>query len=119
MRGFKITCSNNGWYFELIPSNNNQQPIGASFTYASEKECLQAIKNFRNIIKTNKIKNESSNFVEIYKTEKTPQYYAEYKSNNIPIFKTRIYIGTSAKTNAQKCIVSIYNNIDDYTSNKL
>lgn len=114
MIGYKIRELNEKWYFEFIPKNNKNQHIGKSTYYSSEKECEEAVKNFHNLIKKEKISSVVSPFVKITQTNKGWQL--EYILNNKTIFKSRDYV---KKENCKKCILSISNQIDEYTSNKI
>ena len=55
MRGYKIKKDGDTFYFELLPSNNNNQPIGRSKEYRSKKDCIEAIGEFRKMIEKNNI----------------------------------------------------------------
>lgn len=65
MSGYKICRNNDKWYFELMPNNNNRQPIGNSIEYNSYKECEKAINEFKLIVKINAINSIDSNNVRI------------------------------------------------------
>lgn len=114
MIGYRIKVINQKWYFEFIPTNNKNQPIGESKCYSSEKECKEAVKHFRDLIINKHIFSYHSPFIKIYKTDKG--WYVEYIINNDAIFKSRNY---TAKASCKKCISSIYKKIDDYTLNRI
>lgn len=112
--GHRIIETNKKWYFEFIPTNNKNQPIGESKYYSSEKECKEAIKHFRDLIINKHIFSYDSPFIRIYKTDKG--WLLEYIINNETIFKSRNY---TAKASCKKCISSIYKKVDDYTLNRI
>lgn len=112
--GYRIKAINQKWYFEFIPTNNKNQPIGESKCYSSEKECKEAVKHFRDLIINKHIFSYDSPFIKIYKTDKG--WYLEYILNNKSVFKSRNY---TAKESCKKCISSIYKRLDDYTLNRI
>ena len=114
MIGYRIKTTNQKWYFEFIPTNNKNQPIGESKHYSSEKECKEAVKYLRDLVLNKHIISEDSPFIKIHKTDKG--WHLEYILNNETIFKSRSY---AAKTNCKKCVSSIYKKIDDYTLNRI
>ena len=60
----------NEYVFILYPNNIVHQEIGRSKIYSTYKECQNAFENFKTFVKTNKINDENSQYIEIKETNK-------------------------------------------------
>ena len=56
MRGYKIVQEDGKYSFRLIPRNSNNQYVGWSKQYDSQLECVQGVKQLRDLIVDNQIK---------------------------------------------------------------
>lgn len=107
MCGFKIICENKTFYFVIIPSNNNTQPMGYSIEYTSRKECEQAVYAFKKHLEENQINSEKSPFIRIDEDNNSGKYvYKYYGKSEELLFTSRLL----TKENAKKAISSIYKN---------
>ena len=114
MRGYKIKKDGDTFYFELLPSNNNNQPIGRSKEYRSKKDCIEAIGEFRKIIEKNNINSLSSKYA-IYKKEIGKRHFLIHFDNEI-LYMSRFYT-THFKDNCNRSLNDIYKHIEKYTTN--
>lgn len=119
MRGYQTIQENGKWFFELIPNNNNNQPVGRSKEYRTERECRKAVKDFGEFVLQNEIGSESSPFVVIEKElyNNIPHYRFQYILNDEVIFYRTI--AYQSKENCQKAIASIYEHIESYVLNEV
>lgn len=69
MRGYKIIKEGGKWCFQLIPRNNNNQFVGRSRHFDSQQECVQGVKQLRNLIVENQIKSLDSPYIVFIKGE--------------------------------------------------
>lgn len=97
----------NEYVFILYPNNIVHQEIGRSKIYSTYKECQNAFENFKTFVKTNKINDENSQYIEIKETNKL--WFFNYIVNGEIIFYRKD--GYYSKTNAKKIISSIYKHI--------
>lgn len=95
------------YVFILYPNNIVHQEIGRSKIYSTYKECQNAFENFKTFVKTNKINDENSQYIEIKETNKL--CFFNYIVNGEIIFYRKN--GYNSKTNAKKIISSIYKHI--------
>lgn len=106
MCGFKIIFENGLYYFAIIPSNNNNQPMGYSAAYSSREECEQYIHAFKSLVKEKTINSTDSPYVRIEKNEDSRKYvYKYFDESDKLIFKSRLL----SKGNIKKAISSIFN----------
>ena len=117
MRGYKIEENTHRWKFSLIPSNNNTQPIGFSTEYNSYEDCVAALSEFREWIRMNHIDSVNSPYINVVKNEKI--IYFLYIKDSVLVFESRHYDISSGKTYCDKCIKSIFQNLDEYTQNQI
>lgn len=112
MYGYKIKKDNdNQWYFLLYPGNIPNQDIGKSKKYTQREDCEKALTEFRNFVNENQLDSFNDNFMQLYKIDN--RYSVQYIKNNDVIFSTRPY---GSKQNRDTGINSIYDNIEEYTS---
>lgn len=81
---WKIIYENNKYIFIIYPNNSNTQEIGRSSEYNSEKECLEAFKNFKKFIIENKINSSKSEHIVTKKYENKVLF--EYADEDKTIF---------------------------------
>lgn len=110
MRGYRIKQENAKWYFELIPSNNNKQPIGRSSLCATREECIEKLKFFRRFIIDNSISDENSPFISISK--QSDRYTFCYICDGKKLYESNAYW---QKSSCKKSIGAIYKYLDEYT----
>ena len=115
MKGYRIKQQDKTFYFELIPSNNNNQPIGYSKSYPSYEDCVSAIKQFRNFIKVNNICSKNSPYVELIPTEHGVSYHIIH-NNTILFYGNPSYQGIKS---VNQGLTSLYQYIEDYTFNEI
>ena len=108
MPGYKIKRNNKKFYFVLFPTNSNTQELGKSIEYDSESECVDAIEQFRRIVKINKIDSINSDYV-VY--DKCSNIKIMNENKRI-IFITRNTYLNRTKRASSNTINSIYRNID-------
>ena len=99
--------------FVLYPNNNHDETgyIGKSQNYNSFLECQKAMNHFRKFVNEKNVKALENMHTRIDDTGAV-----EYIENHKIIFKTRPYSQSKAR---QKGVESIYNKIDEYTTNNL
>ena len=110
MRGYRIKQENENWCFELIPSNNNNQPIGRSSLCSTKEECMERLKFFRRLIIENRISDENSPFISISK--QLDRFTFCYICNGDKIYESNAYW---QKESCKKGISAIYKYLDEYT----
>ena len=116
MRGYKIIQEDGKYSFQLIPRNNNCQCVGWSKQFDSQLECVQGVKQLRNLIVDNQIKTLDSPYVTFIKGEKYTHF--EYCVNGEMLFRSREYNSTTKSTcNAR--VKAIFNQIESYTSKQV
>lgn len=115
MRGYRISKEKNGYRFELIPRNNNHQPMGISCIYKDIEECKSGLNRFASLIKEKKIKDELAGILEINRQE-DKKFYFKYMEGSKTVFTRSL--GYYSKTNCRKAVESIYRNIEEYTTNQ-
>ena len=114
MRGYKIKQEGNLWYFELIPCNNNGQPIGQSMVFDSREKCVAGIKEMRMTIIENRICSIDSSYIVLNRNER--KWSFSYLCNGIELYSSRWY---DQKQNCKKSVEAIFENIDEYTSREV
>jgi len=114
--GYSIICESNQFVFLLIPGNKGMQSIGKSRPYDSYEECLRSLKNFRDFVVNNNVRDASSPCVKFMDqmTGKSVQYI----DNGVVVFETRTYAGGSVIKGCKTGIASIFNHINEYTGNR-
>lgn len=109
MRGYRIVKNDEGYQFQLIPSNNNNQPIGYSVIYKTHEECEQGLKRFRRFVTENAIESTDSSLAVVVKGE--DNYHVEYQCDGNMLLRT----SSGGKSNCKNQVKKIYNFIDEYT----
>lgn len=108
MKKYKyISQRKNKYYrFELIPPNNNEQPIGVSSLYNTYEECEKARRYFSGFVKTHKLNSEKTNYVEIYSDDLGRYYFGFIDSaGNIIFYREKGYWD---KTECKRGIDRVY-----------
>lgn len=113
MRGYRIVQKGDKWHFELMPNNNNGQAVGLSKQYSSYSICIEAVKQLRELIITNKIDTISSQFVRLEQSEKG--MCVIYQIDGDGVFQTRHYTSSYPKQSCRESVAAIYRYIDEYT----
>lgn len=119
MRGYQVIQENGKWFFELIPNNNNNQPVGRSKSFENARECRKSVKDFGSFVIQNEIQSADSPFVLIEKElyNNIPHYRFKYILADEAIFcRTIAY---QHKANCEEAIASIYKHIESYVSNEV
>ena len=116
MRGYKIIQEDGKYYFQLIPSNNNRQCVGWSKLFNSQLECVQGMKELRDLIVEHQIKSVNSPYVTFVKDEKYAHF--EYCIDGEMLFRSREYHST-AKSTCNARVQAIFNQIESYTSKQV
>lgn len=116
MRGYRIYEEDGRWFFELIPGNKGMQRMTVSCPYDREESCINAVKNLKEWIVSNEINSVRSPFVQVLKCETGTK--VQYIKDGRVVLESRSYFGNSAMQNCKKCIATIYQNIEEYTSNR-
>lgn len=116
MRGYKIIQEDGKYLFQLIPRNNNNQYVGWSRQFNSQLECVQGVKQLRNLIVDNQIKTLDSPYVTFIKGEKNAHF--EYCVDGEMLFRSREYDST-AKSTCNARVLAIFNQIESYTSKQV
>lgn len=112
MRGFQISKVDNGWRFELIPCNNNSNPIGVSCVYPSYSECRKAFVDFKSFIIDNCIADANSHFINIIK-EDCNKFYYEYRDLSGQKIFGSIYC-YATRSSCKSAIRRIYTHLNEY-----
>lgn len=118
MRGYKVIQENGKWFFELIPNNNNNQPVGRSKGYESQRECRKAVKDFGYFIIQKEIRTADSPYVLIEKEIYHNIPYCVFKyvwNDEVVFYRTIAY---QHKASCEKAVASIYKHIENYVSNE-
>lgn len=110
LRGYRITQENAKWYFELIPPNNNKQPIGRSSLCATREECVDKLNTLRKLIIENRISNENYPYISI--SEQSGRFVFYYICDEVKIYESRVYW---KKSGCIKSISAICKHVDEYT----
>ena len=111
MIGYRVKKQDNKWYFEFIPHNNKNQPIGRSILFSSEAECHNAVTLLQRTLKNQRVGMKNNEVTAICQVEKG--WIAQYYLNNEIIYQSRIY---EAKQGCKKSISSFRQKIDEYAS---
>lgn len=117
--GYKIKKHDGKYYFALYPCNNHNQQMGQSKEYQTLEECKMSITNFRNFVFNNSLNKETNGKVQIDFKNENPinRYYFNYLTGDeIIFFRT---IGYGVRKSCVNGIKSIYDNIDEYTTNNI
>ncbi len=114
MRGYKIRRADGQWYFELIPCNNNHQPIGKSSLFDSRKGCVDGLRCLRELIVEKRVNCIGSPYITL--THNANNYSFSYLYDSTVIYRSREYV---RKQNCVKSIEMIFKYIDEYTSYEL
>ena len=116
MRGYKIIQEDGNYSFQLIPRNNNNQPVGWSKQFDSQLECVQGVQRLRDLVAENLIKSTDSPYVTFVKGEKYAHF--EYFVDGEMLFRSRDYSSTT-KSVCDKRVQAIFNQIESYTSKQV
>lgn len=116
MRGYKIVQEDGKYSFQLIPRNSNNQYVGWSKQFDSQLECVQGVKQLRDLIVDNQIKTLDSPYVAFVKNGKHAHF--EYCINGEMLFRSREYDST-AKSTCNARVRAIFNQIESYTSKQV
>ena len=116
MYGYKIQNAESGFRFELIPSNNNNQPVGISCVYRDETECRNALNEFSSFVSLNGL-NAVKEGILIIRELNNGRFIFEYLRDDQVIFYRNCSYGN--KESCKKTISSIYKHIEEYTSNQI
>ena len=116
MRGYKIIQEDGKYSFQLIPRNNNNQPVGWSKQFDSQQECVQGVNQLRDLIVDNQVKTLDSPHVTFIKNGKYAHF--EYRIDGEMLFRSREYDST-AKSTCNERVRAIFNQIESYTSKQV
>lgn len=119
MRGYRICREEDNWYFELIPNNNPNQPIGRSKMFSSREACMRGLKEFRDMVIQNQIDSVESPYVKMTVREDGNRAQVAYIKDDDVIYHSREYQDSSVEANCRKTVASIFTHIDDYTRKEL
>lgn len=118
MRGYRIIKDENAYYFVFLPNNNPNQKVGQSCKYLSVDDCRKGVKEFASFVKKYSLDCEKKDKVIVCKDD-VFNYHFEYIINGKIIFyRKNSYCGKGALINCRKAIKSIYDHIDEYSSNE-
>ncbi|MBQ3126746.1 MAG: hypothetical protein IJC15_06715 [Clostridia bacterium] len=115
MRGYRICREENNWYFEFIPNNNPNQPIGRSKMFSSREACMRGLKDFRDMVIQNQIDSVESPYVKMTVWNDGKRAQVAYIKDEDVIYRSREYQDSSVEANCKKTVASIFKHIDDYT----
>ena len=112
MYGYKIKQDNGKYYFKLYPGNKPNQYIGESRRYNKKEDCEKALKEFRNFVKDNNLNSFIEGKMKLSK-KLDKRNSIQYIIRDDIVFETRPY---GSKENRDTGISSIFNHIDEYTT---
>ena len=112
MYGYKIKQDNGKYYFKLCPGNKPNQYIGESRRYNKKEDCEKALKEFRNFVKDNNLNSFIEGKMKLSK-KLDKRNSIQYIIRDDIVFETRPY---GSKENRDTGISSIFNHIDEYTT---
>lgn len=119
MRGYRLIKDADSYRFGFFPNNNPDQQVGQSCKYLSADDCRKGVKEFAAFVKMNSLNCEKEGKVRVCKDD-VFYYHFEYIKNGKKIFyRKNSYCGKGALVNCRKAIKSIYDHIDEYSSNEL
>ena len=110
MRSYKIKRTGNKWIFELIPCNNNSQPIGQSSMFDSREECKKGLLEFRMLVIDTRI--DDLNHENVVLSRDGRKYQFAVVNHGQTLYQSR---WLEQKANCKKSIAMIYKCIDEYT----
>lgn len=119
MIGYRIVREEERCFFELIPGNNNNQPIGRSKYYNDVLECRKGVQRFRDFVLQNNIKSVVSPFVMIDRALTpygTNGFVYQYIYEDEILFCSRVL---EQKNNCNKMIASNFKKIESYALNEI
>ena len=106
--GYRITKGETGWFFELLPSNRNNQPFGISPMYLTKEECITKLEEFIRFLSAKEIKDTSSDYVKIRKTGDLICIFEYARDGKILLYRSLPFNGSSNLSEARDCINRIY-----------
>lgn len=116
MRGYKIVQEDGKYSFQLIPRNNNNQCVGWSKLFNSQLECVQGVKELRDLIVEHQIKSVNSPYVTFVRGKEYAHF--EYSIDGEMLFRSREYHST-AKSTCNARAKAIFNQIESYSSKQV
>lgn len=117
MRGYRICGDVQGWYFQLIPMNNCQQPIGQSISCSSEQECRELLDKIRTIVLENSKLSADNCGISVVKND--GRWRCVVTDGESILFQSRKYFGNSSKKNSLKCMQMLQKYIHEYTKREV
>lgn len=121
MRGYKIIQEDGKWLFCLFPNNSNRQEVGRSKLFDSYNDCVNGVQAFRKLIIENHINSIDSPFVSVleFRNDGLRKALLEYRIDGEMIFQSRKYNSSSPIALCKKCVKSIHEHIDVYTTKQI
>lgn len=110
MRSYKVKRIGAKWAFQLIPPNNNSQPIGQSAMYNTREACIEGLLEFRMLVIEKEISSIEHDNVVLSRDGEMYQFAIVNQGRNL--YHSR---WLQQKANCKKSIAMIYKYIDQYT----
>ncbi len=106
---YAIEREDSSYCFKLFPNNSRHQCIGTSGLYKDIEECKKGLRNFKTMLRQDKVSNQYNRHLKIEQIEGKYQFVFYDNKNHVIFMRDRLY---DKRINCENAVKQIFENID-------